>query len=497
MSAQIGIIVAFGLYLLIMLFIGVYFSNRSADLADYVLGGRGFGKWVTALSAQAADMSGWLLMGLPGLAYMSGFGEAFWLAAGLSLGTYLNWKVVAGKFRRYTQAANDSLTIADYFENRFGDKTHMLRITAALFNMIFFTLYTASGFIASGKLFNSVFGIPYEYAVLIGGGVLVLYTFLGGFFAVNWADFIQGMIMLFASIAVPVVAVIHLGGFGNIAATLTAQNSLAFSVFSDTSGQALGWIAIVSSAAWGLGYFGMPHILVRFMSIENPQEIKDARRIAMTWLFIALGSAVLIGIAGKAYTIAAPLSKANAETIFIVLSEGLFNSFLAGIMMSAILAAIMSTAASQLLVASSGISEDFYKALFRKNASAKETLWVGRISVLLISCAAYLFSLNPESSIFKVVSFAWAGLGATFGPVILLSLFWRRTTAKGAFAGIIVGGVSVLIWKNLAHLGGVFALYEIIPGFILSVLSIWIVSLIDKEPPGDVTDLFDRMHKEA
>jgi sodium/proline symporter len=448
---------------------------------------------VTALSAQAADMSGWLLMGLPGLAYMSGFGEAFLLAVGLSLGTYLNWKVVAKKFRQYTQAANDSLTISDYFENRFHDKTHVLRITAALFNMIFFTLYTASGFIASGKLFNSVFGMPYEYAVLIGGGVLVLYTFLGGFFAVNWADFIQGMIMLFAAIVVPVVAVIHMGGFGNIAQALTAQNSLAFSIFSDTAGHPLGLIAVISAAAWGLGYFGMPHILVRFMSIEKPQEIADSRRIAMTWLFVSLGSAVLIGIAGRAYTIAAPLSAAKAETIFIVLSQGLFNSFLAGVMMSAILAAIMSTAASQLLVASSGISEDFYKALIRKNASAKETLWVGRISVLLISFAAYLFSLKPDSSIFKVVSFAWAGLGATFGPVILLSLFWRRATAKGAFAGIIVGGVSVLVWKNLAPLGGLFTLYEIVPGFILSVLSIIIVSLIDKEPPREVTDMFDKM----
>ena len=492
-GSNFGIFVAFFLYLAAMLGIGVYFLRRSKNLSDYILGGRGFGKWVTALSAQAADMSGWLLMGLPGLAYLSGFGEAFWVAAGLTAGTYLNWRFVAKRFRYFTQAANDSITIADYFENRFEDKTHSLRVIAALFNMVFFTMYTASGFIASGKLFNSVFGLPYHWAILIGGGVLVAYTFMGGFFAVNWTDFIQGCIMLTAAIAVPLVAVIHMGGFGDVCTTLATKADLSFSLFSDIAGKPLGVIAIVSSAAWGLGYFGMPHSLVRFMAIKKPEELKDSRRIAMIWLFISLGSALMIGLVGRAFTIDAPLQGSSSETIFIVLSRGLFHSFLAGVMLSAILAAIMSTAASQLLVASSGISEDFYKAIIRKKASAKETLWVGRIAVLLIASVAFLFSLNPNSSIFKVVSFAWAGLGATFGPVILLSLFWKRMTAKGALAGLVSGGFTVIIWKQLASFGGIFSLYEIIPGFLVSVLLIVVVSLLDRKPSAELLKKFDNI----
>lgn len=496
MSVQMGIIVAFGLYLLLMLGIGVYFSNKSSDLADYVLGGRGLGKWVTSLSAQASDMSGWLLMGLPGLAYTSGFGEAFWLAAGLATGTYLNWKLVARRLRIYTKMANDSLTISDFFENRFGDQTHILRMISSVFIVIFFTLYVSSGFIAGGKLFNTVFGIPYEYAILIGGGVLVLYTFLGGFFAVSWTDLIQGIIMLFAAVVVPAYAVIHLGGISAASERVAAISPTLFSLTKDLAGNNLSAIAIISSAAWGLGYFGMPHILVRFMGIDSADNIRDARIIAMVWVIISLASAVFIGVIGRAYTSGTPLAGPDSEKIFMVLVQSLFVTFMAGVMLSAILAAIMSTADSQLLVAASAISEDFYKAIFKKDAQPHELVWTGRAAVIVISIVAYSISLNPNSSVFKVVSFAWAGLGATFGPIILTALFWRRATWKGAFAGILVGGITVLVWKNLSSLGGIFTLYEIVPAFILSLAAIIIVSLMDSEPSKEITDLFDKVQQE-
>ncbi len=496
MSVQMGIIVAFGLYLLLMLGIGVYFSNKSNDLADYVLGGRGLGKWVTSLSAQASDMSGWLLMGLPGLAYASGFGEAFWLAAGLATGTYLNWRLVARRLRIYTRMANDSLTISDFFENRFGDTSHLLRMISSIFIVIFFTLYVSSGFIAGGKLFNTVFGIPYEYAILIGGGVLVLYTFLGGFFAVSWTDLIQGIIMLFAAVVVPAYAVVHLGGISAASERVAAISPTLFSLTKDLAGNNLSAIAIISSAAWGLGYFGMPHILVRFMGIDSADNIRDARIIAMVWVIISLASAVFIGVIGRAYTSGAPLAGPDSEKIFMVMVQSLFVTFLAGVMLSAILAAIMSTADSQLLVAASAISEDFYKAIFKKDAQPHELVWTGRVAVIAISIVAYSISLNPNSSVFKVVSFAWAGLGATFGPIILTALFWRRTTAKGALAGVLVGGITVLVWKNLSQLGGIFTLYEIIPAFILSLTAIIIISLMDSEPPKEITDLFDKVQQE-
>ncbi len=496
MSVQMGIIVAFGLYLLLMLGIGVYFSNKSNDLADYVLGGRGLGKWVTSLSAQASDMSGLLLMGLPGLAYASGFGEAFWLAAGLAAGTYLNWKLVARRLRIYTKMANDSLTISDFFENRFGDQTHILRMISSVFIVIFFTLYVSSGFIAGGKLFNTVFGIQYEYAILIGGGVLVLYTFLGGFFAVSWSDMIQGLVMLFAAIAVPSYALVNMGGVSAATERIAAISPTLLSITKDIAGNNLTAIAIISSAAWGLGYFGMPHILVRFMGIDNADNIRDARIIAMIWVIISLASAMFIGVIGRAYTGGSPLAGPDSEKIFMVMVQSLFVTFLAGVMLSAILAAIMSTADSQLLVAASAISEDFYKAIFKKDAQPHELVWTGRAAVIAISIVAYSISLNPNSSVFKVVSFAWAGLGATFGPIVLTALFWRRTTWKGAFAGILVGGITVLVWKNLSALGGIFTLYEIVPAFILSLASIIVVSLMDNEPSKEITDLFDKVQQE-
>lgn len=496
MSVQYGIVIAFSIYLIAMLAVGIYFANKSNDLSDYVLGGRSLGKWVTSMSAQASDMSGWLLMGLPGLAYASGFGEAFWLAAGLALGTYLNWKLIAKRLRIYTKIAGDSLTISDFFENRFGDTTRMLRIIASVFTVIFFTLYVSSGFIAGGKLFNTVFGIPYEYAILIGGGVLVLYTFLGGFFAVSWTDLIQGFVMLFAAIIVPIVGIVSMGGLSATMERVSAISPTLFSITKNILGNDLSAIAVISSAAWGLGYFGMPHILVRFMGIDKPENMRDARIIAMIWVIISLASAVFIGIIGRAYTGASPLAGADSEKIFMIMVQSLFVSFLAGVMLSAILAAIMSTADSQLLVAASTISEDIFKTIFRKEASQKQLVWTGRGAVMFISVIAYAISLNPNSSVFKVVSFAWAGLGATFGPIIIMALFWRRATAKGAFAGILFGGTTVLVWKSLSHLGGIFTLYEIVPGFVMSVAAIIIVSLIDREPSKEITDVYDSYLKE-
>jgi len=493
LSNNIGIIVAFVLYFAGMLSIGIYFSKRSKNLSDYVLGGRGLGKWVISMSAQASDMSGWLLMGLPGLAYASGMAEAFWVAAGLCAGTYLNWRFVAKRLRLYTEEANDSLTISDFFANRFGDTTHVLRCVSSLFILVFFTVYTSSGFIAGGKLFETIFNVPYLWAVILGAAILIVYTFLGGFFAVCWTDFIQGVLMFFAALVVPIVTIAHTGGISGVFERISAISPTFVSVFKSINGHPLSAIVIISSLSWGLGYFGMPHILVRFMAINKPSELKHARRIAMVWVVISLFSAVFTGIVGHAFTSASPL--ADSEKIFMVIVQSLFVTFLSGIMLSAILAAIMSTASSQLLVAASAISDDFYRALFRRNAKPKELVWVSRSAVMAISLIAFAFALNPDSSIFKVVSFAWAGLGSTFGPVVLCALFWRRTTTKGALAGIAVGGISTLVWKMCSQYGGIFSLYEIVPGFFMSLLAIIITSRIGAPPSKEITDRFDAYQK--
>jgi sodium/proline symporter len=491
----LGILVAFVIYFAAMLAIGVYFSNKSKNLSDYVLGGRGLGKWVVSMSAQASDMSGWLLMGLPGLAYVSGFAEPFWVAAGLALGTYLNWRFVAKRLRLYTESANDSLTISDFFENRFQDESHVLRTLTSIFIIVFFTVYTSSGFIAAGKLFESIFHIHYVWALVLGSAILVAYTFMGGFFAVCWTDFIQGIMMFGAAVFVPLVTVHALGGFSEASAKISAISPTVLSIFNDVKGAPLSTIVIVSSLSWGLGYFGMPHILVRFMAIKKPDELKDSRRIAMVWVIISLASAVITGIVGHVFTASDPLVGNQAETIFLVIVQSLFIAFLAGVMLSAVLAAIMSTAASQLLVAAAGLTGDFYKAFLHKKASSKAMVRAGRFSVMLISVIAFLIALKPDSSIFKVVSFAWAGLGSTFGPVILCSLFWKRTTVQGALAGIFAGGVTTILWKYYASLGGIFNLYEIVPGFCVSILSIVIVSLVTKAPSRAIAEKFDEVRK--
>ncbi|MBN1466377.1 sodium/proline symporter PutP [candidate division KSB1 bacterium] len=481
---NIQILIPFILYLLFMVAIGWFFYVRTKSLSDYILGGRRLNFWVTALSAQASDMSGWLLLGLPGYAYLAGV-EAAWIAIGLTVGTFLNWKFVADRLRRFSYALGDSITLPEYFANRFQPSSRALRVVSALFILIFFLIYTASGFVAGAKLFSTVFGFSYIAALLIGALVIVSYTFLGGFHAVAWTDLFQGLIMFFAILIVPALVVIKLGGIGGTWEALHQMNYNYLTLFHDINGAPLSWISILSLLAWGLGYFGQPHILARFMAIRRAEEIPQARCIAMVWVLISLSCAVLIGLVAN--TVIEPLPTGESETVFMVLVNHMVAPIIAGFFLSAILAAIMSTADSQLLVASSAISEDFYHAFVHKNASQPELVWMSRAMVLLISAIAFVLALRPDSSVLDLVSYAWAGFGAAFGPVVLLSLFWKRMTGKGALAGIIVGGVTVLIWKQLS--GGIFELYEIVPGFLLSCAAIVIFSYAEGRPEKGKADI--------
>jgi sodium/proline symporter len=474
----------FVVYLVAMLLIGVVAYRRTLDLSDYILGGRRLGSGVAALSAQASDMSGWLLLGLPGYAYLAGL-ESVWLAGGLLLGIYLNWKLVATRLRRYTLAAENALTLSDYLERRFADRSHLLRIVSACFILLFFLFYTSSGLVAGGKLFNAVFGLPYVTAVLAGAGVVVAYTFLGGFLAVAWTDAVQGLMMLGALIIVPVVAAEALGGWS---ASLARVDPALLDPWVSAGGQTLTGIGLVSLLGWGLGYFGQPHILVRFMAVRSEGDIPVARRIAMIWSTATLTGAVLVGLVGNGY-LGPGLADADAEKVFIRLVGVLFHPALAGIWLSAILAAIMSTADSQLLVASSALADDFYLGLVRKRASQRELVWVGRMAVAGIAVIAVLLALDPDSRVLDLVAYAWAGLGAAFGPTLLSSLFWKRMSAAGALAGILVGGITVIVWRQLS--GGLFELYEMVPGVLFSALAIVVTSLLGTAPPEGVQRQFE------
>lgn len=489
MKDDYAILVTFGIYLILMLLAGWYFFTRTKDLSDYILGGRSLNAWVTSLSAQASDMSGWLLMGLPGLAYTTGLGS-IWIAAGLLAGAYLNWKAIAKRLRKYTFIAGNALTLPDYFQNRFKTADRTLKTVSALFILIFFLIYTASGFVAGAKLFQTVFETSYVWALTIGAVTIILYTLLGGFMAVAWTDFVQGTIMFAAIIAVPAIGIFSYGGIGKSYRALEELGMTA--VFSGGGGEALSFIAIASLLAWGLGYFGQPHILVRFMAIRHSSQIRPARRIAIIWTSICLVCAVAIGMLGN-ILLERPLQPAEVETVYIELVERHLNPWFAGVALSAILAAIMSTADSQLLVSSSALTEDLYRAFIRRNATQRELIWIGRLSVALIAVFAFAIALNPESSVLELVAYAWGGFGAAFGPLIILSLFWSRMTYKGAVAGVVAGGITVLVWKQL-H-GGIFELYEIAPGFLFSALSIVLVSLLDKEPPQSVRDEFHAIAK--
>ncbi|HPG41203.1 MAG TPA: sodium/proline symporter PutP [bacterium] len=484
-----GILVTFFIYLAGMLFIGWFYYSRTKNIADYVLGGRRLNTWVTSLSAQASDMSGWLLLGLPGFAYLYG-SQACWMAGGLALGTYLNWKFIAKRLRKYTETAANSITLPTFLENRFRMRTPWIRLIPAFFILVFFLIYTASGFVAGAKLFQTVFGLSYLFALLISIFVIISYTFLGGFMAVCWTDFIQGSIMFISVLVLPILAMHAIQQQGGSISALSSELPGYFNPFTTPAGESLSIITIISLLAWGLGYFGQPHILARFMAIRHHRQIPIARRIAMVWVSLSLTGAVLIGISGRAY-LPLLLNSTTSETIFMHLVNALTHTYLAGFLLSAVLAAIMSTADSQLLVASSAVTEDIYRLLFHKNADERELVWISRIAVLAIAALAFLIALDPESSVLDLVSYAWAGFGASFGPVVLFSLFWKRMTGRGALAGLAAGGITVLIWKHL-H-GGWFDVYEIVPGFILSSATLVITSLLDRPPSAVMIMEYDKV----
>ncbi len=481
------------LYLIAMIMVGFVFYKRNSTHSDYILGGRGMNVWVTSMSAQASDMSGWLLMGLPGTAYLlgAGFTEAAWTAIGLALGTYLNWLIVAKRLRKYTQIAGNSITIPDFLQNRFHSKSNVLRIFSALFILIFFTVYTSSMFAAGAKLFNYIFGIGYLPALVLSVVVVTAYTFLGGFKAVCWTDLFQGILMFFAII---VVALFMYKGLASEGFEWSQLGSITLG-----TSEKFGLMSIIGAIAWGLGYFGQPHILARFMAIKSSKEIRPARIIAMVWVVISLALAVIIGMLANPFlkSIGMPLASGSEETVFMVLVQHMFPTLVAGILLAAVLAAIMSTADSQLLVASSSFSSDIYNTLFDKEASEKKLLNVSRLAILIIALIACLLAINPNSSVFEIVSHAWAGFGAAFGPIILCSLFWKRCNEKGALAGVISGGAVALLWAYVpkaiwgASMPWIFSIYEIVPGFIVSLACIFIVSLATKAPSKEVTEEFE------
>lgn len=488
MSENVYQLLAIIIYLVAMLAIGWYSFVKTSNLTDYMLGGRSLGPAVTALSAGAADMSGWLLMGLPGAIYLSGIVEA-WIAIGLTIGAYLNWLLVAPRLRVYTQVSNDSITIPSYLDNRLRDHTKLIRIASGIIILVFFTFYVSSGMVAGGKFFDSSFGYDYHTGLLIVSGVVVAYTLFGGFLAVSYTDFIQGLTMFVALIAVPVFGLFLTGGLGDTIDSIKAVDPEHLNLLPST----LTAAALISSVAWGLGYFGQPHIIVRFMAITSVKETKQARRIGIGWMMLSLFGALATALVGVAYFQQNGGELKDAETVFIVLGQILFHPFIAGIMLAAILAAVMSTISSQLIVTSSALVEDIYKALFNKTASDKHYVFVGRMAVLVVSIIAGILAWNPDNSVLNLVSFAWAGFGAAFGPIILLSLYWRKLTNYGAISGMITGAVTAFIWGKVEALTS--ALYEIVPGFIVCLLVAVVVSLITYKRNQDIEDEFNSMEK--
>ncbi len=488
----IGTLISLTLYFLAMLLIGLYSYRKStSDVTGYMLGGRSLSPSVAALSAGASDMSGWMLMGLPGAMYITGM-SSVWIAIGLVIGAFLNYLVVAPRLRTYTELANDSITLPDFFENRFNDKTRVLRIVSSVVIVVFFTLYTSSGIVAGGKLFESSFGLNYEIGLYVTAGVVVAYTMFGGFLAVSLTDFVQGCIMFIALVLVPVVTISEVGGLTEMQSTIDTINPDLLNLFSGVS-----VIGIISAMAWGLGYFGQPHIIVRFMAIRSVKDMPTARRIGMSWMIVAIIGAMATGFAGIAYVAKTGIKLDDAETIFIVLSQLLFSPLVAGFLLAAILAAIMSTISSQLLVTSSSLTGDFYQAFLHRDASEKQLVLIGRISVLVVALVAIYLAYDRNSSILSLVSNAWAGFGAAFGPVIIASLYWKEMSRNGALAGIISGAVTVLIWiyapitidgQSLSSL-----MYEIVPGFIVCSITIFIVSKLSPMAEEGICTTFDEM----
>lgn len=504
MSDSIGwIIVAFALYLFAMIVIGALCSKKNNTTEDFLLGGRKLGGWVAALSAQASDMSGWLLMGLPGSIYALGTGQA-WIAIGLFIGTVLNWLFISGRLRRYTIRANNALTLPTYFENRFHDKKRILLFISSVTIVVFFLVYTASALAAGGKLFNSVFNVDYRIALTIGAVVILAYTFMGGFLAVCATDFVQGTLMLIALLVVPIAA-LGVVGPSNVVSAIdesgAAGGSAAFLSLFSNGGEPYRAVDIISGLAWGLGYCGMPHILVRFMAVKNEKELNKSKGVAIIWVFLSLVLACVIGIVGRAYLLPDILTGGEEEKVFINMIIKLFTSdikipIVAGIFLCGILAAIMSTADSQLLVSASSVAEDIVKGIIKKDAKDGTVLKISRITVLVIAVLAYLIALDPNSSIMGLVSNAWAGLGAAFGPTVLLSLYWKRTNFQGAVAGIASGALTVIIWDYIPLAGGltlgsVTGLYSLAVGFAVSLLAIVVVSLLTPAPTGEIIEEFD------
>jgi len=474
-----------------MLFIGYYAYKRTSNSSDYFLGGRTLGPWPAALSAGASDMSGWLLLGLPGYAYAAGI-ESLWLAGGLLIGTWANWFILAKRLRTYSITTDNALTLPEFISRRFNDQSKLVQTIAAFFILMFFLFYTSSGLVAGGKLFETVFGLDYSTAVIIGTACVVSYTLFGGFLAVSWTDLVQGLLMSAALLIVPISAM--QGGFAQLTTDLAAINPELLTLWHGIDGQPLSWIAIVSLLAWGLGYFGQPHILARFQATRTNKDLTTARRIAVIWTALSMFGAVLVGLTGLLYVdghLAGQL--VDGEKIFMLLVNAIFHPVIAGILLAAILAAIMSTADSQLLVSSSALAEDFYKQLIRPNASSAEVMMVGRLGVIGLSLVALFLAMNPESSVLGLVSYAWAGFGAAFGPVLLLSLYWKRMNRNGALAGIIVGGITIVVWKQLS--GGIYDVYEIVPGIIFATAAIIIASLATAAPEKSVTEQFELFEK--
>ena len=503
-STTIWILVAFIAYMAMMLLIGASYMKTGKSTEDYFLGGRKLGGWVVALSAQASDMSGWLLMGLPGSVYALGTGQ-MWIAVGLFLGTVANWLIISGRLRRYTIVANNSLTLPAYFENRFHDKKRILLGISSVVIVIFFLVYTASAFASGGKLFSTVFGCSYHVSLTIGAVIILAYTFMGGFMAVCTTDFIQGMLMLVALVTVPVVAFALMGGNVGPALEQTGVSAANFLDVMKNGENNFSAVEIISQLAWGLGYCGMPHILVRFMAVKNKKELNKSKGIAIIWVALSLAFAVVIGVLGRAYLYPTILGAdgGSTEIVFIEMIKQVFTvdirlPIVAGLFLCGILAAIMSTADSQLLVTASSMSEDIYKGIIKKDATEEKVMKISRYTVLGVAVLAYLIAWDPNSSIMGLVSNAWAGLGAAFGPTVLMSLFWKRCNLPGAVAGIASGGLTVIIWDYIPIIGGqtlgtVTGLYSLAIGFLISIVLIVVVSLCTKAPDASIIAEFERV----
>ncbi len=494
---NITILLTFLVYLAFMLYLGVRGYKKTENISDYILGGRKMGPAVTAISAGASDMSGWLLMGLPGALYVSGLVEA-WIAIGLTIGAYLNWLLVAKRLRSYSVICDDSLTIPDYLSNRFEDQTNLLRIVSAIVILIFFTIYVGSGMSAGAKLFNNVLGVKYEAALIIGAVVIISYTFLGGYLAVCWTDFFQGLLMATALIIVPTLGVMELGGIDETVSLIRQQAAAQDKALLSLVPAGTTFIGIVSAMAWGLGYFGQPHILARFMGIGSHKEIPAARRIAMFWMVFALLGAIATGLVGVALFAKEPL--ADGEMVFVLSSRLLTHPIIAGILLAALLSAVMSTVDSQLLVTSSAVSRDIYQALVNKNATQKELVMLSRLVVGVVAVMATVIALDRDSKILDLVSYAWAGFGASFGPLIILSVFCKRITSLGALAGVVTGAVAVVAWKNLPDTAVIFNvqlnnIYELLPAFIMSFAAILIFSRFGFKPSEESLKKFEEMEK--